>query len=258
MINNTNKPAILVTNDDSYKAKGIRKLVEFLKPIGDIVVVAPENPMSAMGHAITIKTPLRMRRRYITDGCVEYVCSGTPVDCIKMGMQFILKKKPDLVVSGINHGSNASVNIIYSGTMGAVLEACMLGVPAIGFSLLDYANNAEFEHVKTYILQIIEKVLSEGLDKGTCLNVNFPKYSDEQIKGIRVCRQADACYQELIETREDPHGTKYYWMQGAFICNDKAEDTDQYALENNYISLVPIQYDMTAYSKIQKIKDWNL
>lgn len=253
-----NKPTILITNDDSFKAKGIRKLIEIMKPLGRVIVVSTENVMSAQAHSITIQNPLRMKLVSKSEDYEEYVCDGTPVDCVKLGTQVILDKKPDLVVSGINHGSNASINIIYSGTMAAVIEACMDGMPAIGFSLLDYDNDAYFDHLDEYITKISKKVLKEGLPHGVCLNVNFPKVSDKPFKGIKVCRQADARWAEDFEVRQDPRGTNYYWLTGYFIDEDGQEDSDQYVLAQNYISIVPIHYDLTAYNAIKTIENWNL
>jgi 5'-nucleotidase len=256
--NSSKKPVILITNDDSYSASGIRKLISLMRPLGKVVVVASEHVMSGMGHAITIKTPLRMKKIASETDYEEYVCNGTPADCVKLGTQVVLKTKPDLVVSGINHGSNASINVIYSGTMAAVLEACIDGIPAIGFSLLEYSMDADFSHVDEYITAITNQAISRGLPPGVCLNVNIPAISDEKPKGIKVCRQSHARWVEEFDSRMDPRGGDYHWLTGRFENDDLSEDTDQFALENNYVSVVPVQYDLTAHQAIDTIKDWDL
>lgn len=256
--NSPKKPVILITNDDSYSAAGIRKLISLMRPLGKVVVVASELIMSGMGHAITIKTPLRMKKIASEPDYEEYVCNGTPADCVKLGTQVVLKSKPDLVVSGINHGSNASINVIYSGTMAAVLEACIDGIPAIGFSLLEYSMDADFSHVDEYVTAITNQAISRGLPHGVCLNVNIPAISDEKPKGIKVCRQSHARWVEEFDSRMDPRGGDYHWLTGRFENDDLSEDTDQFALENNYVSVVPVQYDLTAHQAIDTIKDWNL
>lgn len=260
MMNNTNKvkPTILITNDDGYFAPGIRKLIAIMRKIGRVIVVSSDQPMSGMGHAITIKTPLRLKTVCKEPEYEEYICNGTPVDCVKLGEQVVLKGKPDLLVSGINHGSNASINVIYSGTMAAVLEACIDGIPAIGFSLNDYSHDADFSHVDSYIESITHKVIKEGLPEGICLNVNLPAISENPIKGIKVCRQSHARWVEEFDSRHDPRGAEYHWLTGRFENDDNREDTDQMALENNYVSVVPVHYDMTAYKAIDLVKGWNL
>jgi 5'-nucleotidase len=251
-------PTILITNDDGYFAPGIRKLIQIMRKIGRVVVVASDQPMSGMGHAITIKTPLRIKTVVRESMYEEYICNGTPVDCVKLGEQVVLKGKPDLLVSGINHGSNASINIIYSGTMAAVLEACIDGIPAIGFSLNDYSHEAEFDHTADAIEKITRKVLEQGLPEGVCLNVNLPAHSNEAFKGIKVCRQAHARWVEEFDSRQDPRGAAYHWLTGRFENDDKGEDTDQWALDNNYVAVVPVHYDLTAYNKLELIKSWKL
>lgn len=252
------KPVILITNDDSYSASGLRKLIKLMRPLGHVVVVASDQVMSGMGHAITIKTPLRMRKVADEPDYQEYVCNGTPVDCVKLGSQVVLKAKPDLLVSGINHGSNASINVIYSGTMAAVLEACIDGIPAVGYSLLDYSLDANFDHVDDFVVKIAKKVLAESLPIGVCLNVNLPAISDEKPKGIKICRQAHARWIEEFDSRLDPRGGDYHWLTGKFENDDLAEDTDQHALGDNYVSVVPVQYDLTAYKALKEIESWNL
>ena len=251
------KPLIMIANDDGYRAKGFHKLIDLMRNIGEVIAISTEKPMSGQSHSITNHDPLRV---YLADNDINYklyVCNGRPVDCIKIGYRFTDGRMPDLMVSGINHGSNASTNVMYSGTMGAALEACMDGVPAIGFSVLDFSSDAEFDHVGKYVDDIAYKVLKHGLPKGVCLNVNMPKMSEESIKGIKVCRQAKGRWDQTFEHRVDPFGRDYYWLTGKFIEEDISEDTDLYALKNNYISVVPTMYDMTAYSSIEMLHKWN-
>ena len=248
------KPLILVTNDDGIQAGGLRKLIALMRQLGEVVVIASEHPMSGMAHAVTIQTPLRPRLLHEEEGYKEYVTNGTPVDNVKLAKHTLLDRWPDLLVSGINHGSNASINIIYSGTMGAVLEAAIDHIPAIGFSLRDFSPNADFSHLDTFIQQITKKVLDEGLPKGVSLNVNFPKISDEPLKGIKVCRQAEARWVEEFEERVDPYGRKYYWLGGRFENGDGRPNTDEKALDENYVAVVPVQYDFTAHQYIEKLR----
>lgn len=250
------KPLILVTNDDSITAPGIRVLIEVMKEIGDVIVVAPDSPQSAMGHAITINNTLHIEKVTIDPTLEnEYSCSGTPVDCVKIAVHEIMHRKPDLCVSGINHGSNSSINVIYSGTMSAAVEAGIEGIPAIGFSLLDFSWNANFEPVKPYVKKIVLEVLEKGLPDGVVLNVNLPK---NEIKGIKVCRQAKAVWEERFDKRTNPQGKEYYWLTGEFVNLDKGEDTDEWALKHNYISIVPVQFDLTAHHAIQQLNTWDL
>lgn len=250
------KPLILVTNDDSIVAPGIRALIEVMKEIGDVIVVAPDSPQSAMGHAITINNTLHIEKVTIDPALEnEYSCSGTPVDCVKIAVHEILKRKPDLCVSGINHGSNSSINVIYSGTMSAAVEAGIEGIPAIGFSLLDFSWNADFEPAKPYVKKIVMEVLEKGLPDGVILNVNLPK---TEIKGIKICRQAKAVWEERFDKRTNPQGKEYYWLTGEFVNLDKGEDTDEWALKHDYISIVPVQFDLTAHHAIQQLNTWEL
>ncbi len=251
------KPLILVTNDDGITAPGIRALVSVMETLGEVVVVAPDKPQSAMGHAITINNTLYLNKITV-DRRVEYACSGTPADCVKMAVSEILGRKPDLCVSGINHGSNSSINIIYSGTMSAAVEAGIEGIPAIGFSLSDLDWNADFEPVKPFVKKIAQQVLQNRLPEGVLLNVNFPKLPLESIKGIRVCRQAKAQWVEKFDKRQSPNGRDYYWLTGEFVNQDKGDDTDEWALENGFISVVPVQFDMTAHHAMQVLNTWKL
>jgi 5'-nucleotidase len=252
------KPLILVTNDDGITAPGIRTLVEVMSELGDVVVVAPDKPQSAMGHAITINNTLYLNRISPEGALVtEYSCSGTPVDCVKMAVSEILDRRPDLCVSGINHGSNSSINIIYSGTMSAAVEAGIEGIPAIGFSLDDFDWNADFIPAKPFVKKIASQVLKHGLPEGVLLNVNFPKRKSGEINGIKICRQAKALWVEKFDKRKSPQGRDYYWLTGEFVNQDQGNDTDEWALANGYISLVPVQFDMTAHHAMQQLNTWN-
>ena len=253
------KPLILVTNDDGITAPGLRALIEVMKTIGDVVVVAPDSPQSAMGHAITVNSTLYVEEVQIDpDGSIEYSCSGTPADCVKLAHKQILGRRPDLCVSGINHGSNSSINVIYSGTMSAALEAGIEGIPAIGFSLCDYKWSADFEASKSFVKTITENVLKHGLPTGIVLNVNIPNLPKKEIKGIRICRQAKANWEEEFDKRTNPNGRDYYWLAGKFVNLDQGEDTDEWALEHGYVSVVPVQFDLTAHHCIQNLNSWNL
>jgi len=249
------EPIILVTNDDGVTAPGIRNLVEAVKDLGKVVVVAPDKPQSGMGHAITIGYPLRLHPVALTPGVDSYSCTGTPVDCVKLAVDKILHRPPDLCLSGINHGANHSINVIYSGTMSAAIEASIENIPSIGFSLLDFSLEADFTASRQYARIIVEKLLSRKSDKHLCLNVNIPAGAASLIKGIRICRQAYAKYEEDFDERKDPGGRKYYWLTGDFVNFDKGKDTDVWALANNYVSVVPVQFDLTNYvlrDKLQK------
>ncbi len=251
------KPVILVTNDDGVTAPGIRNLVEAVKHLGHVVVVAPDKPQSGMGHAITIGHPLRLNKVNVFEGIESYSCNGTPVDCVKLAVDKVLHRKPDLCVSGINHGANHSINVIYSGTMSAAVEAAIESIPAVGFSLLDFSLEADFEGAKQYATIIVERLLKMKLDKHMVLNVNFPAVPADDIKGIRICRQAYAKYEEDFIERHDPHGRVYYWLTGEFVNFDKGKDTDVWALANNYVSVVPVQFDLTNYVLKTKLnKSW--
>jgi 5'-nucleotidase len=254
-----NRPLILVTNDDGITAPGIRTLIEIMNDLGDVVVVAPDSPQSGMGHAITVNSTLFVESVKIDEGPQkEYSCSGTPADCVKLAKNEILNRKPDLCVSGVNHGSNASINVIYSGTMSAAIEAGMEDIPAIGFSLCDYSWNANFKPIKKYIKKLAEQVLKNGLPDGLVLNVNFPKPTDNNIKGIKVCRQARAIWKEEFDKRQTPFGRDYYWLTGSFVNLDDGNNTDQQALEQGYVSVVPVQCDLTAHQFLNELKTWSL
>lgn len=248
------KPLILITNDDGINAGGIKALIEVASEFGEIVVVAPDSPQSGMGHAVTLSNPIRLHEVDLFDGIDAYECSGTPVDCVKLAKNILLKdREVALCLSGINHGSNASINIIYSGTMSAAMEASLEGIPSIGFSLLDYSHQANFEPSKPFLRILISHVLEHGMEHGTLWNVNIPKLPEKQIKGIRICRQADANWEEEFVEAFDPRGQKYYWMTGNFVNKDPGEDTDIRALQEGYVSVVPSMHDLTNYKAIQNL-----
>ncbi|MEO1049497.1 MAG: 5'/3'-nucleotidase SurE [Bacteroidota bacterium] len=256
------KPLILVSNDDGITANGIRVLVEIMQKIGEVVVVAPDSPQSGMGHAITIGNTLRLNKvtDLFDDDVVAYKCSGTPADCVKIAKHFVLKdRQPDLVVSGVNHGSNTSISVLYSGTMSAAIEAAIEGMPAVGFSLCDYDPEADFSHIEEYVTKITLEALEKGLTKGVALNVNFPPKQNESIKGVKICRQARAKWQEEFDQRFDPHGRRYFWLAGNFVNYDKGEDNDEWAIANNYVSIVPCLFDLTAHHAISLLNDeWDI
>ncbi len=249
------RPLILVTNDDGVNAPGIKNLVAVMREFGDVLVVAPDSPQSGMGHAISISKPLRLEKLDLFEewGIEAYQCSGTPVDCVKLAIDVILKgNKPDICVSGINHGSNASINVIYSGTMSAAMEAAIDGIPSIGFSSLDFNFDADFSVAKKVAKALVAKVLAEPMPEHFLLNVNIPKLSLGQFKGIKICRQADAHWTENFVQRKDPRGKDYYWMVGKFSNRDMGLDTDVEALREGYASVVPVRIDFTE----EHIKAW--
>ncbi len=247
------KPLILVTNDDGITAPGIRNLVKFMNEIGEVVVVAPDSPQSGKGHAITINSTITFEEIHLEGPQRDYSLSGTPVDCVKFALDKVLDRKPDLVVSGINHGANSSINVIYSGTMSAAVEAGVEGIQAIGFSLLDFSWDADFSPAKKYIQDLVKKTLEHPLPKGVVLNVNIPKLPENEIKGIKVCRQAHAKWEEGFDERVNPHGKKYFWLTGYFNNLDEGEDADENALAEGYISVVPVKFDLTAYEYIEQL-----
>lgn len=251
------KPLILITNDDSISAKGIASLVNAMSTLGEILVVAPDKPQSGMGHAITIHSPLRLMKSNQFQNIQSYTCSGTPVDCVKLAIYEILKRRPDLLVSGINHGSNASTNVLYSGTMSAAIEGAIEGIPSIGFSLLDHDADADFDAASEYAHLIAKGVLANNLQSGVCLNVNIPKGKKSELKGMKICRQGRAFWEDSFDKRKDPSGGDYYWLTGKFEATDKGEDTDMWALEHKFVSVVPTQFDMTAHHLISQLNEWN-
>ena len=250
------RPQILITNDDGYAAKGLRKLVTLMRTLGDVTLISTDEVMSAKSHSCTIRERIYVRLVHEEEGFKEYRCNGTPVDCVKLGYQKLMPTPPDLVVSGINHGMNAATTVVYSGTIGAVIEACMNDLNAIGYSLFSLDPDADFDHLDTFILEITKKVLKEGLPKGVCLNVNVPKRSEEPIKGIKVCRQAACRWVEYFNDHFDEKGVQYYDLEGTFESDDVMPDTDLWALQNNYISVVPTCFDWTAHSQIETMKEF--
>lgn len=249
------KPLILITNDDGYQAKGIEALIDSVKDLGDIIVVAPDGPRSGMSSAITSLQPLRVYLISESQNIKVYATTGTPVDCVKLGISELAERRPDIVLSGVNHGSNAAVAVLYSGTMGAAIEGAVFKIPSIGFSLLDHSRNADFTYSKKYIHSITKQVLEDGLPSGTCLNVNIPKGDD--IKGIRVCRQTSGQWVNEFMQSKDGADKDIYWLTGNFE-NDEPSDemTDEWALANRYVSVVPVKVDMTNHDLIASIKSW--
>lgn len=252
------RPLILVTNDDGIFAPGIRALVEEVRAFGRVMVVAPDKPQSAMGHAITIHSFLRLNKVAYLDDLDAWSCSGTPVDCVKLAIYKLLEgRKPDLLVSGINHGANISINVLYSGTMSAAVEGAMEGIPSIGFSLMDHSMEADFAPVRPVVRSVVGNVLRHGMATGACLNVNVPRTRGEALKGMRVCRQARANWEDEFETRLDPGKREYYWLKGEFKSEDQGHDTDVWAVSNGYVSIVPTQFDMTAHHAIAELNTWD-
>lgn len=241
------EPIILVTNDDGVTAPGIRSLIEAVQDLGKVIVVAPDSPQSGMGHAVSITKPLRLDRVDVFDdlNIEAWQSSGTPVDCVKLAHDVVLHRKPDLCVSGINHGSNASINVIYSGTMSAAMEAAIEGIPSAGFSLQDFNFDADFSVAKKVARDVVQRMLQERMPDNFLLNVNIPKVTAENFKGTKICRQADARWAENFEHRKDPRGRAYYWMTGKFENRDQGEDTDIAALNAGYASIVPVRFDLT-------------
>lgn len=248
----TKVPVILITNDDGITAPGIRALVNAVRGLGRVVVVAPDSPQSGMGHAITIGQPLRLDKVNMFDGIESWQCSGTPADCVKLARDKILHSKPDICLSGINHGANHSINVIYSGTMSAAMEAAIEGIPSIGFSSLDYRFDADFTVAAQVAHELAARMLSQQLPEHILLNVNIPVTTPENFKGLKICRQAYAKWEEQFDHRKDPRGKDYYWMVGKFVNMDKESGTDVEALKNGYASVVPVTIDFTD----RKMKEW--
>ena len=252
---NNKRPLILIANDDGYRAGGLQALIEAARPYGDLLVVAPDEWQSGMSHAITMKVPIRLEKYKDEPGLTMYICNGTPVDCIKIALNKLVDRHPDMLLAGINHGSNSSASVLYSGTMAIAIEGCMYDIPAIGFSLLDHSPKADFDPYIRHVREIIENVSKNGLRTGTCLNVNIPKIPVSDIKGIRVCRQTRGYWREEFEHRIDPNHREYYWLTGDFFNEEpNDEDTDEWALKNNYIAVVPVQADMTCYASMDRLK----
>ena len=257
------RPLLLISNDDGYQAKGIRDLIKMISDLGDIMVCAPEDARSGYSCAFSATTPLQLKLREKRQGVEIWSCNGTPVDCVKMALAELVPRKPDMVIGGINHGDNASVNTHYSGTMGVTLEGCMKYIPSVAFSLCDYCQDADFEPMRPLIRQITERVLCEGLPLGVCLNVNFPlgdsRNPGESYKGVKVCRMAHGTWGSEVTKCHHPRGYDYWWMVGRYQNDEpEAEDTDNWALNHGYVAITPTQIDVTAYQAIDKIKSWGL
>ncbi len=252
---NNKKPLILITNDDGVQAKGIQSLIEAIKPLGEIVVLAPDGARSGMSSAITSEVPLRLYQLKREENLTVYSCTGTPVDCVKLAINEILDRKPDLVISGINHGSNAAICVIYSGTMGAAIEGCIFGIPSLGVSLTDHSSDADFSEAAKYARIVAEKILEEGLPENVCLNVNVP--NSKKVKGMKVCTQTPGRWISEFMKSKDASGKDIYWLTGVFdnfTPND--ENTDEWALANDYVSIVPCKIDMTAHHVVEQLKHW--
>lgn len=249
------KPLILIVNDDGFEAKGLCALVEAARDFGEVAVVVPDGSRSGVAHAITMYQPLRIKKYREEDGVLYYKTNGMPADCVKLGQKVVLRgRKIDLILSGINHGSNSSVSILYSGTMGAAIEGCFDGTKSAGFSLLDYSDDADFTASIHYAKQIIPKILEADIPPQVALNINIPKGSIEDIKGIKITRQTKGYWEEDLERRVDAFGRDYYWLSGYLVDTDPHDDTCQWALNNHYISVQPVQTDMTAYHCMNNLK----
>ncbi len=249
------RPLLLISNDDGYHAKGIRQLVEMLSDMADIIVCAPESARSGFSCAFSATTPLRLKLRRQMPGVEVWSCNGTPVDCVKMALSEIVPRRPDMVIGGINHGDNSSVNAHYSGTMGITLEGCMKYIPSVAFSLCDFADDADFSPLRPFVRQIVRKILTEGLPIGVCLNVNFPLA--ESFRGVKVCRMSRGSWTNELTKCHHPRGYDYWWMVGHYQNDEpESEDTDKWALEHGYVAITPTQIDLTAYQAIDLIRCW--
>lgn len=252
------KPHILICNDDGITAPGILNLIEAVKDLGHITVVAPDSAQSGMGHAISVGKPLRLYEQNLPHGRKGYACSGTPVDCIKLATGVLMEKKPDLLLSGINHGANSSISVVYSGTMSAAMEGAIEGIPSIGFSLCDFAHEADFSAAQQIVRIIVANALSQPLQKGALLNVNIPRLPYSELKGIKITRQAIGRWVEEFDKRVDPYGRNYYWLTGKFNIEDDGQDTDEWALANGYVSVCPVQFDLTAHHQLPGLNHWQM
>jgi 5'-nucleotidase len=248
------RPLLFITNDDGISAKGIRSLIEVAQTFGDVLIIAPDKPQSGMGHAITVNQILRLEKAVLFPDLEAYTCSGTPVDCVKLGIYEVMKRKPDLILSGINHGLNSASNVLYSGTMSAAVEGAMENIPSIGFSLDSFDSNADFSTAKEAVRMVLEYALKNTFPDHVCLNVNIPNVQKEVLKGIKVCRQAHAFWEDRFDKRIDQFGKPYYWLTGEFKNEDHAEDTDLFALNEGFVSVVPTQFDLTAYKALENFK----
>ncbi|MDR2936505.1 MAG: 5'/3'-nucleotidase SurE [Rikenellaceae bacterium] len=252
------KPLIFITNDDGYEARGFNTLIDIALKFGRVVAVAPERVQSGMGHAVTMANPLHLRKVREEEDLVVYACSGTPVDCVKLAFDMIMPELPALGLSGINHGANSATSVIYSGTMGAAIEASFYNIPSIGFSLTDHDPTADLTAAAEYAERVIYRVMHEEVEIPMCLNVNIPTLPKDEIKGVRFCRQAKGYWREEFVERHDPRGRPYYWLTGIFMNQEEeSTETDEYALKNGYVSIVPIQIDMTDYRQLDTVSLWD-
>jgi 5'-nucleotidase len=248
---------ILVSNDDGIDAPGINALAKALKEIGEVIVVAPRTEQSAVGHKITMQNPLRVTKYYKNGDFFGYAVDGTPADCIKMGIRNIMREQPDIVVSGINHGANTAISIIYSGTVSAAREAAIMDVPAIAISVTDHAVK-DFEYAGKVAQHVTKLVAENGLPNGTLLNVNIPNLPESEIQGIKVTTQSKAKWNDIYEERTDPYGKSYYWLTGNLVEVESDKDTDQNMVKQNYVAVTPIHFDLTDYKTYEEIKKWNI
>jgi 5'-nucleotidase len=257
MVIEENDKLILLTNDDGLYAAGLKTLLEVMEEFGKVILISTLESMSGMSQALTVKVPLRVRLIEENERHRIYACNGTPTDCVKLAVNQLVERMPDWVVSGINHGSNASVSVLYSGTMAAALEGCLYGINSVGFSFTDFSPTADFSTCKKYIRIVMKKLAANPLPDGICLNVNIPSAKTAEIKGIKVCRQSKGNWKEEFEKRKDPMGKSYYWLTGVFKNHEPdAIDTDEWALANNYVSVVPVSVDMTAHAYLDNLKQW--
>jgi 5'-nucleotidase len=248
------KPLILISNDDGYQAKGINDLIKMVKPLGDVLVCAPDGPRSGQACAFSATAPLTLTQQFKDDGVEVWSCNGSPVDCVKMALANLCPRTPDVVIGGINHGDNASVNTHYSGTMGVVLEGCMKYIPSVAYSLCDYRADADFEPLRPYIFDITKRILENGLPQGVCLNVNFPLLT--AYKGVKVCRMSRGTWLNETTRCHHPRGYDYWWMVGSYQNDEpEAEDTDRWALDHGFVAITPTQIDVTAYQAFEALKD---
>ena len=249
------RPLILISNDDGYQAKGIRCLIEMVRPLADVLVCAPDSARSGFACAFSATEPLTLTKRYEEPGVQVWSCSGTPVDCVKLALAELCgQRRPQMVIGGINHGDNASVNTHYSGTMGVTMEGCMKYIPSVAFSLCDHRADADFAPMEPYVKAITQRVLAQGLPKGVCLNVNFPVA--REFKGVRICRMALGTWGNEVQKCRHPRGHDYWWMVGSYT-NDEPEaaDTDNWALRHGYVAITPTCLDVTAYEAMEGLKD---
>lgn len=252
----SDKPLILISNDDGFQAKGINELVMFLRDIADLIVVAPDGPRSGASGAITSASPVNYVKIREEEGLVVYKCSGTPVDSVKLALHALVPRVPDMVIGGINHGDNSSVNVHYSGTMGVAIEGCLKGIPSIGFSLCNHSSDADFSPSCPFVRAIVSTTLEKGLPYGTCLNVNFP--DTDNLKGIRICRQTDGVWINEFAECNSPRGAGYYWLTGSYKNNEPdSTDTDHWALDNGYVAVTPTKIDVTSYKLMEEMKQWD-